>query len=297
MSWIKKVIRQTMTDPTSYSSITAPVNAALAASGNRTGGRMALDQIRNLLGIKGETSAAGGGGGGAEIGGGESGGMSPEQTIQQILQQYLTYNPQVAGQQYDLTAKYAPQYAAINRGMVSSERSAGIDDAARLAPRLQGIREAGDRSDIRSMRDQLYAAVLGDLSMGENLTPEQDRNAVQSVRSAQSARGLNGGQSGANIEAVRRTLSGQALGQQRRAAASSVLASEASQTPDPFATILGMPTTSTSAAINQAGAGNNALSPSMLSQAFFGATQANQAANQYNLALEIAKQNPYLYKS
>lgn len=233
----------------------------------------------------------------ASLGEGESAGMSPAETIQQIMDQYLTYNPQVAGQQYDLTSKYAPQYAALNRGMVSDERTAGVNDAARLAPRLQGIREAGSRSDIRSMRDQLYAAVLGELAMGENLTAEQDRSAVQSVRSAQSARGLNGGMSGANIEAVRRALSGQALGQQRKAAASSILASEASQSPDPFATILGIPTTATSAAINQAGAGNNALSPSMLSQAFFGATQANQAANQYNLALEIAKQNPYLQKS
>ena len=133
--------------------------------------------------------------------------------------------------------------------------------------------------------------------MGEKLTPEQDRNAVQSVRSAQAARGLNGGQSGANIEAVRRALSGQALGQQRRAAASVILSAEAAQSPDPFSVILGMPTTATSAAINQTGAGNNALSPSMLSQAFFGATQANQAAKQYNMALELAKQNPYLYKS
>jgi hypothetical protein len=147
------------------------------------------------------------------------------------------------------------------------------------------------------MRDQLYAAILGDLSKGETLTPEQDRNAVQSVRSAQAARGLNGGQSGANIEAVRRALSGQALGQQRRAAASSVLASEASQSPDPFSTIIGMPTTATSAAINQTNAGNSVLSPSMLSQAFFGANQANQAAKQYNLAFQLAAQNPYLYKS
>jgi hypothetical protein len=30
----------------------------------------------------------------------------------------------------------------------------------------------------------------------------------------------------------------------------------------------------------------------MLSQAFFGATQANQAANQYALTLALARQNP-----
>jgi hypothetical protein len=128
--------------------------------------------------------------------------------------------------------------------------------------------------------------------LGEKLTPEQDRNAVQSVRSAQAARGLNGGQSGANVEAVRRALSGQNLATQRRSAASGVLSAEASQSPDPWATILGMPTTATSSAINQTGAGNAALTPSMLSQAFFGATQANQAANQYALTLALARQNP-----
>ena len=214
------------------------------------------------------------------------------QTIQQLLSQYLQYAPQVAGQQYDLTAQYAPQYAALNNRLVSNERTAGVSDAARLAPSLQGVREAGSRSDVRAMRDQLYASVLGELGMGEKLTPEQDRNAVQSVRSAQAARGLNGGQSGANVEAVRRALSGQNLATQRRSAASGVLSAEASQSPDPWATILGMPTTATSSAINQTGAGNAALTPSMLSQAFFGATQANQAANQYALTLALARQNP-----
>jgi hypothetical protein len=289
MGWFSKITKAVVPGIPGAQALAAPlIGAGVAAGSGVIGYQLAKNK---------KPSSSNAQSGGTETASGSGSGPSPEETIRQILSQYLNYNPQVAGQQYDLTAKYAPKYAALNRGMISSERTAGIDDVERLAPRLQGIREAGSRSDIRSMRDQLYAAILGDLSMGENLTAEQDRNAVQSVRSAQAARGLNGGQSGANIEAVRRALSGQALGQQRRAAASSVLASEASQTPDPFATILGMPTTSTSAAINQAGAGNNALSPSMLSTAFFGATQANQAANQYNLALEIAKQNPYLYKS
>ena len=232
---------------------------------------------------------------GVENLGSESSGPTPEEMLQTIMNQYLTYNPQVAGQVYDLTAKYLPQYAALNRTAISQDRTAGVDDIARLAPRLQGIREAGTRSDIRAMRDQLYASVLGDLSMGEALTPEQDRNAVQSVRSAQAARGM-GGESAANIEAVRRALSGQALGQQRRAAASSVLASEAAQSPDPFSIITGLPTTASATAANQAGAGATTLTPSTLSQTFFGANSANQAANQYDLALQIAKLNPYLTK-
>ena len=214
---------------------------------------------------------------GVENLGSESSGPTPEEMLQTIMNQYL------------------PQYAALNRTAISQDRTAGVDDIARLAPRLQGIREAGTRSDIRAMRDQLYASVLGDLSMGEALTPEQDRNAVQSVRSAQAARGM-GGESAANIEAVRRALSGQALGQQRRAAASSVLASEAAQSPDPFSIITGLPTTASATAANQAGAGATTLTPSTLSQTFFGANSANQAANQYDLALQIAKLNPYLTK-
>ncbi len=292
MSWFSKATKNVFRDPSSSNPLGIAINYALQGTGNKTMlgsttehwyGKDGKDKVTAPVVPERESA--------------ESSEANSAATIQKILEQYLAYNPQVAGQQYDLTAKYLPQYAALNRGMVSQERTAGIDDAARLAPRLQGIREASDRSDIRSMRDQLYAAVLGDLSMGERLTPEQDRNAVQSVRSAQSARGLNGGQSGANIEAIRRALSGQALGTQRRAAASGVLAQEASQKPDPFSIILGMPTTATTAAFNQTAAGNNALSPSMLSSAFFGATQANQAANQYNLSLELAKQNPYLYKS
>ena len=292
MSW-SSTLRKTFTDPTSYSVVLGPVNAALDATGNKTIGRAAWDLLGMNKGGNSSSSSAGNSSSGGEGSGGEST-PGPAETIQQILSQYLKYNPQVAGQQYDLTAQYAPKYAAINQGMISNERTAGVDDVARLAPRLQGIREAGSRADIRSMRDQLYASVLGELGMGETLTAEQDRNAMQSVRSAQSARGLNGGQSGANLEAVRRALSGQALADRRRSAAAGVLSSEAAQSPDPFSTVMGIPLAGSTAAINQAGAGNNALTPSMLSSAFFGATQANQAANQYNLALQIARQNPYL---
>jgi hypothetical protein len=219
-----------------------------------------------------------------------------QESTAQILRQYLDYNPKFAEQMYQLTARYQPQYAAIFRDLTSRERTANLDDVQRLAPRLQGIRDAGDRADVRTMRDRLYASVLGELEMGEALTPEQERAAVQGVRSAQAARGLGRGQSDANLEAVQRALSGRALGDRRKAAASAVLATEAAQSPNPFDIILGNPpSNAANVAANQSNSGNQALTPSALAQTFFSSVNANQMAKQYNLALEIAKMNPYLY--
>lgn len=214
--------------------------------------------------------------------------------MEKIIQAYLKYNPQLSQQQFDLTSKYQPQYAALLQNLVSGERASDLADVGKLAPQLQGLRESGERSDIRAMRDALYGQVLGDLQMGQGLTPEEERNVTQGVRSAQMARGMGYGRTDANLEAVRRALEGRNVAGQRRAAASSVLAQESAQAPDPFAVILGRGSPATTLAAQQTSAGSNTLTPSSAITNYWNQSSADQAARRYNLTLQLAQRNPYL---
>lgn len=214
--------------------------------------------------------------------------------MEKIIQTYLKYNPELSQQQFDLTSKYQPQYAALLQGLVSGERASDLADVGKLAPQLQGLRESGERSDVRAMREALYSQVLGDLQMGQGLTPEEDRNVTQGVRSAQMARGMGYGRTDANLEAVRRALQGRNVAGQRRAAASGVLAAESAQSPDPFATILGRGSPATSLAVQQTSAGNNTLTPASSMTNYWQQNSADQAAQRYNLTLQLAQRNPYL---
>lgn len=224
--------------------------------------------------------------------GGGGGGMS----INDIFKAYLKWAPEIAKQMYASTELYQPQYAALMQRILSGARDSDLADIKRLAPSLQGIRNAAERPDVVSARDTLYKQIADELAMGEKLTADQSRSVEQSVRSAQAARGLGTGTADANIESVKRALQGQALAGQRRNAAASMLSMEASQAPDPFSIILGLGGQTVGTAANQATTGASALTPATMGQMYSAQQAANQAQAQYNLALQMAQSNPWLYK-
>jgi hypothetical protein len=93
---------------------------------------------------------------------------------------------------------------------------------------------------------------------------------------------------------VKKALEGMRLQSERQNKASTILGQEAAQSPDPFATILGMPTNATSMGLQAQQQGANTLTPNLVSSNYFNQAQMDQAQRQYNLQLQIAKMNPYL---
>ena len=184
-----------------------------------------------------------------------------------IYNSYLKYAPQLAQQQWMEQAKYtplqnqlgfsqyqqyAPQYQQMNQALRSADREASIGDVMRSAQYMQQIREASENPAVTKMRQQLLSGVQDELAMGSKLTPEQSRQANESLRSAQFARGTAGGTGGSAREAVGRALEGQALLGQRQQKASAVLGQEYAASPNPFNAVLGAPTSAYSTTQAQA---------------------------------------------
>lgn len=215
-------------------------------------------------------------------------------TMAETMAALLEYNPELAAQAWELTSKYGPQYAELYRQMASKDRSAELADVLGLAPKLQQIRTAGERPDITQMRNLLYSGVLDELRMGGKLTPQQNLQANESLRSAEVARGVHSGQPSANREAVRKALEGMNLLGQRQQKASGILAQESASSPEPFSAILGRPATSANVGITQGVNAAQAITPALANANVWNASNAQTAADQYNLTMQIARANPYL---
>ena len=215
------------------------------------------------------------------------------------LAEYLKFQPMLAQQAYDLTQKFQPGYAELGRSLTGLERTQDISDAARLAPELQGIREGAETPEATQIRKLLLGQILGELGQGGTLTPEQELQTSEGIRSAQGARGLLGGQGAANRESVQRTLEGLRLLESRQQKAQSVLQQEAATSPDPFLTILGRPATSTATSAQQSAQGMGQITPGFFSQNAFMqqqlATQAQENARALKLQfLQFGTTNPTL---
>jgi hypothetical protein len=198
-----------------------------------------------------------------------------EMTAEQMWQEQLKYMPQQAQLAYDLAAKYTPlqlalelenaqkfmpEFQKLQEQLRSSDRAADIQDALTQAKHLQTIRESAEAPEVTQMRKTLLGQVNDELAMGSKLTDEQARNTAQGFRSAEASRGLLSGTTGGGTgssarEAVSRALEGQNLQTQRQSKAQSVLGQEYAASPDPFLSILGRPSTATSAANAQYAAG------------------------------------------
>ena len=173
----------------------------------------------------------------------------------------------LAPEKYAAEAKYAPQYQALQLGLLRSatpERLALYKD--QIAPAMGEVEaaarsrsRAGDIADISALGPQARAAIkaaspeqaaLADtltaqaqsgLAAGSRLTPEQQRMVEQQTRSGLAARGLAQGPSGALQEAVRSQMAGAGLQQQRQQQAMGALQAGQGVYGDVFQQVLGRP--------------------------------------------------------
>lgn len=172
----------------------------------------------------------------------------------------------LAPQKYAAEAQFAPQYQALQLGLLKSAMPQLLDVYSQAAPRMGQIESAsrsasraGDIADISNlgpqaraairatnpdqaaMIDRLTAQANSGLAAGSNLTPEQQNAATQQVRSGLAARGLATQPSGAMQEAVRSQLAGAGLQQQRQQQAMQALGASQGFYGDVFQQILGRP--------------------------------------------------------
>lgn len=159
--------------------------------------------------------------------------MKPGQSIDDIMQKWLQYNPQVMDQTARAMGKYAPEYQALVSALLSKDLAGVLG----LAPELRKIQEAGERPQVTQMRNLLLDQVLGELKMGGKLTPRQELDLTEGVRSSQFARGMGPFKSDALRESVQRSIEGMNLLGQRQNKASALIGQENAQTPDPMSLV------------------------------------------------------------
>jgi len=232
-------------------------------------------------------------------GGGGGGGTSAQQSIQEILAQQLRYMPQFAAKQYDLAEEYEPKYAALMRNLLTLGRTQDAKDVLGLAPYIQDVRAASELPQTTQMRNALLDQILGELKMGTQLTPEENLSALESIRSAEVARGFGPGEGSANRESVLRTLAGMERRDSRQQKASGMLAQEASETPDPWSALLGRPPTAATSAVSQSQAGSSQPSLSFLGQNYWNGLNYQQMREQalkdderYNASVALGLADP-----
>lgn len=174
---------------------------------------------------------------------------------------------ELAPQKYAAEAQFAPQYQALQLGLLQKatpellklykEQIAPTMGEVEAAARSRS--RAGDIADIQALGPQARAAIraaspeqaaLADtmaqqaqsaLSAGSRLTPEQQRMVEQQTRGSLAARGLAQGPSGALQEAVRSQMAGAGLQQQRQQQAMGALQAGQGVYGDVFQQVLGRP--------------------------------------------------------
>jgi hypothetical protein len=173
----------------------------------------------------------------------------------------------LAPQKYAAEAKYAPQYQALQLGLLKSatpellqlykeqiaptmgeveaaarsrSRAGDIADIERLGPQARAAIKAASPEQA-ALADTLTAQAQSGLAAGSRLTPEQQRMVEQQTRSGLAARGLAQGPSGALQEAVRSQMAGAGLQQQRQQQAMGALQAGQGVYGDVFQQVLGRP--------------------------------------------------------
>jgi hypothetical protein len=157
----------------------------------------------------------------------------PGQAIADIMESWLRYNPQIMAQNVAAMQQYTPEFQA----MVSRLLGQDISDVTGMAPSLLKLQEAGERPQVTAMRNMLLDQTLGELSMGGRLTPQQELDLTEGVRSAQFARGMGPFKSDALRESVARSLEGMNLLAQRQNKASALIGKENAEAPDPMSLV------------------------------------------------------------
>jgi len=142
------------------------------------------------------------------------------------------YLPQYNQMLMDLERELAPQWSAL-KAEDATRRAKSVSE---LAPLIRG---SADTPEMAAMRAQLGQQIMGELAAGMGLDPEMKRELEQSIRAAQSARGVVRGTAPVAAEALVKGSAAANLRSARQQAAQNFLTFQQRSTPDPWAILSG----------------------------------------------------------
>lgn len=147
------------------------------------------------------------------------------------LDQLNEIAPQVAELAMAFENAYGSQMRDAELAATRQTRAGDLATMEALGPQWETALQASDPTSY-GMRQELASQIMGDLSMGGDLTGSQLRDVEQSVRRGQTARGITRGAAPVTSEAVERINRSQAMKAQRQAAADAFLRTSAATRPD-----------------------------------------------------------------
>ena len=135
--------------------------------------------------------------------------------------------------------QYGPQLRAAESEATAQTRAGDIYNVNQLGGAFQDALRASTDPQSQAIRDELGAQVMSELSAGQGMSPELQREVEQGVRRGQTARGISRGGSAVASEAFARGARGLQLQQGRQQAADNFLRQTAATRPDAFSFITG----------------------------------------------------------
>lgn len=138
------------------------------------------------------------------------------------------------------SGRIAPGLQAAANAAQGSQRAADVGDVERYGARaVRAIREADPRS--QNLLEEINRQALSELQLGATLDPSLRREVQQSVRAGQAARGFGFGPSDLQEEALFTGLKADQLRRERQQFATGVAGLNAATSQDPFLAVLGRP--------------------------------------------------------
>lgn len=145
----------------------------------------------------------------------------------------------LAPQYYETQAALERDYGDLWAGLQREQAGREIETVGQLAP---AFREALGDPQTERIRSELGRQIEAELAAGATLDPAMQRQVEESIRSAQTARGLSRGAGPVNAEALYKGFQAQQLRQQRQQAATQFLQTQAQTMADPWTAITGQST-------------------------------------------------------
>jgi len=149
----------------------------------------------------------------------------------QLLEMQRDYAPQYNRQMIELERELGPEWSALQ----GEQRRREAEQAAAIAPALRSAEDA----QTAAIRAQLGQQIEQELAAGASLDPDLQRELEQSIRGAQSARGMTRGAGPANAEALVKGEAALNLRRQRQQAANQFLHTQAATTVNPLSFVTG----------------------------------------------------------
>jgi len=155
------------------------------------------------------------------------------------LEMLSTFAPAAAELQLAFESQFGTPLRAAESEATRQTRLGDIANIQELGPAFQQALSASSDPQAEAIRQELGRQVMGELSAGQGMSPELQREVEQGVRRAQGARGIVRGSSPVAAEAFARGSRGLQLQQQRQQAADNFLRQTAATRPDAFSFITG----------------------------------------------------------